>query len=47
MPAATGDGRDTASIQCSDNLVNAIVNALHAPVERQAYLVPERFLAAR
>ena len=46
MATATGDGSDAACIQCCDNLVNAEINALHAPFDGYAHLMPERLFAA-
>ena len=47
MPATTSDGMDPTGIQCRDDLVNAEVNTLDAPVDRHADLIFEGYFTTR
>ena len=40
MPAATRHGEDAPGIQRRDDVMNAVVDALHAPIKWHAHLIP-------
>ena len=45
MPATTRHGADATGIHRRDEFMSAEVNALHAPIEWHAHLIPERSFA--
>ena len=47
MPATTSLGTDSACIQCRDDLVNAVIDALDTTVDRHADLMLEGFFTPR
>ena len=47
VAATAGHGMDSASIQRCDDVVNAVVDALHSTVDRHGHLISKRPFPAR
>lgn len=47
MPATTRHRTDTTRVQRGNDAVNTVVDALRAPIDRHAHLIPKRPLTPR